>query len=242
MSICMINSSSSTSSPAAQHHEPSPSERKWKVEPPSADEMKEFYKSLSECSIKPVCPSLIHLYSNLFIFSTRNIKAVPNFYYKKYLELSYPDLLKECYKVDLKLLDEQLKAIERDTANQAKQSPFFQHRAWRKGASKCSAASHTDLSGPSQSLIKGICYPSMFHFTIAATEHGYKHEAQAIAAYKKTMKEIHANFVVIKCGTSIYKKYPFFAGNFRFFMWMQLLWTGLWKGEVPLLHRGAWLW
>ena len=180
--------------------------------------MKEFYKSLSECSIKPVCPSLIHLYSNLFIFSTGNIKAVPNFYYKKYLELSYPDLLKECYKVDLKLLDEQLKAIERDTANQAKQSPFFQHRAWRKGASKCSAASHTDLSGPSQSLIKAICYPSMFHFTIAATEHGYKHEAQAIAAYKKIMKEIHANFVVIKCGTSIYKKYPFFAGNFRFFM------------------------
>ena len=106
MSIYMINSSSITSSPAAQHHEPSPSERKWKVESPSADEMKEFYKSLIKCSIKPVCPSLIHLYSNLFIFSTRNIKAVPNFYYKKYLELSYPDLLKECYKVDLKLLDE----------------------------------------------------------------------------------------------------------------------------------------
>lgn len=92
------------------------------------------------------------------------------------------------------------------------------YRAWRKGASKCSAASHTDLSGPSQSLIKAICYPNMFHFITAATEHGYKHEAQAIAAYKKTMKEIHANFVVIKCGTSIYKKYPFFAGNFRFFM------------------------
>ena len=139
------------------------------------------------------------------------------------------------------LLDEQLKAIERDTANKAKQSPFFQHRAWRKGASKCSAASHTDLSGPSQSLIKAICYPSMFHFTIAATEHGYKHEAQAIAAYKKTMNEIHTNFV-IKCGTSINKKYLFFAGNFRFFMWMQLLWTGLWKGEVLLLHWRAWLW
>ena len=118
----------------------------------------------------------------------------------------------------MKLSDEQLKAIERDTASQAKQSPFFQHRAWRKAASKCSAASHTDPSWPSQSPIKAICYPNMFHFIRAATEHGYKHEAQAIAAYKKTMKEIHANFVVIKCGTSIYKKYPFFAGNFRFFM------------------------
>ena len=31
------------------------------------------------------------------------------------------------------------------------------------------------------------------------------------------MKEIHANFVVIKCGPSISKKCPFFAGNFRFF-------------------------
>lgn len=68
--------------------------------------MKEFYKFLSECSIKLVCFSLIYLYFNLFIFSIGNIKVVFNFYYKKYFELFYFDFFKECYKVDLKLLDE----------------------------------------------------------------------------------------------------------------------------------------
>ena len=53
---------------------------------------------------------------------------------------------------------------------------------------------YTDPSQPSQSLIKSICYPSIFRFSTAATKHGCKHEALAIAAYEKTMKEIHANF------------------------------------------------
>lgn len=111
--------------------------------------MKEFYKSLSECKIRPVCLSLIHPYSDSFISSTRNIKAVPDLFEKKYLDLSYTDLLKECHKVDVKLSDEQIKSIERDTIDQAKGSAFFRHRAGRIGASKCCAANHTDPSHPS---------------------------------------------------------------------------------------------
>lgn len=208
-SIESVNSSSTESSSAAQIPEPTPAENKPALKPPSADELQEFYKSLSECSVKPVCLSLIHPYSEPFISTTRDIKSIPDLYEKKYFDLSYAELLQECYKVDLKLSEEQIKAIERDTVNQAEGGAFFRHRAGRIGASKCHAASHTDPSQPSQSLIKAICYPNIFRFSTAATKHGYKHEALAIAAYEKTMKETHANFVVTRCGTIINNKYPF---------------------------------
>lgn len=208
-SIESANSSSIASNTAAQIPEPTPAENKPALKPPSANEIQQFYKTLSECSIKPVCLSLIHPYSESFISRTRDIKSIPDLYEKKYLDLSYPDLLQECYKVDLKLSDKEIKAIERDTVDQGKGGAFFRHRAGRIGASKCRAASHTDPSQPSQSLIKSICYPSIFRFSTAATKHGCKQEVLAIAAYEKNMKETHANFVVTKCGTIINKKYSF---------------------------------
>ena len=185
-SIESVNSSRIGSSSTAQIPEPTPAENKSASKPPSVDEMQQFYKSLSECSIKPVC--LIHPYSESFISSTRDIKSIPDLYEMKYVDLSYPDLLQECYKVDLKLSDEQIKAIERDTVDQTKGGAFFRHRAGRIGALKCPAASHTDPTQPSQSLIKTICHPNIFCFSTAATKHGCKHEALAIAIYEKTMK------------------------------------------------------
>ena len=241
MSIYMLNTSSITSSPAAQHHEPSPSERKWKVEPPSADEMKEFYKSLSECSIKPVCPSLIHPYSNLFIFSTRNIKAVPNFYYKKYLELSYPDLLKECYKNDLKLLDEQLKAIERDTANQAKQSPFFKElggKVLQNAVQQATQIHHGHHNLSSKPYVIQICFTSQqqpLNMVINMRHKLLQHTRKPWKRFMQTLLSLNVAQVLVR---SVH----FLRATLDFFMWTQLLWTGLWKGEVPLLHWGAWLW
>ena len=62
---------------------------------------------------------------------------------------------------------------------------------------------------PSQSLIKTISYQIFFRLSTAATKHGCKHEALAIAVYEKTMKATNANFVVTKCETIINTKYPF---------------------------------
>ena len=208
-SIESVNSSNIEPSAAAQIPEHTPAENKSAVKRPLEEKLQAFYKSLSECIIKPVGLSLIPPYSESFISKTRDIKSIPDLYEKKYLDLPYTELLKECYKVDLELTDEQINTIERDTIDQAKGGAFFRHRAGRIGASKCRAASHTDLSQPSQSLIKAICYPNIFRFSTAATKHGCKHEAQAIAAYEETMKETHANFVVTRCGTIINKKYPF---------------------------------
>ena len=49
---------------------------------------------------------------------------------------------------------------------------------------------------PSHSLIKTISYPEIFKFSNAATEHGCKHEKEALATYVLTMKANHVNFQV----------------------------------------------
>ena len=63
----------------------------------------------------------------------------------KYLDLSYPELDKECYKFGLNLSEEDVQSIGKETLD----VHFFRPRAGRIGASKCHAASHTDPTQPS---------------------------------------------------------------------------------------------
>ena len=176
---------------------------------PSSEELDAFYKSLSECKIKPVCLSLQESYADSFISKSRNISSVSDLFDPKFLELNYIDLLKECYKVQLAISDEEIGFIERETVEQSKSNAFFRHRAGRIGASKSHAACHTNPSQPSQSLIKSICYPHLFRFHTAATIHGCKHEDTAIKAYTAYMEQKHINFKVARCGTYIDPELPF---------------------------------
>lgn len=91
---------------------------------PSDDELNGFYKSLSDC--KPECLSLVHpSYLVCFISKTRNIKCIADLFDQKYLELSYLELLQECNKVDVKLSDQEIDLIEKETIDQAKgRQPF----------------------------------------------------------------------------------------------------------------------
>ena len=122
--------------------------------------------------------------------------------------MEYHDLLEACSNVNIEITAEEKKIIEEDTRSQSQSSSFYRHRAGRVGASISKAASHTNPSQPSQSLIKTICYPNIFKFSNTATEHGCKHESIAIEAYEKVMKEKHTNFHVETCGTFINQEYP----------------------------------
>ena len=124
---------------------------------------------------------------------------------KKYLE--YHDLLEACSNVNIQITAAERKIIEEDTQNQSQGSIFYHHRAGWVGESISKAASHTNPAQPSQSLIKTICYPNIFKFSNAATEHSCKHESIAIKAYEKVMKEKHTNFHVKTC-TFINQQYP----------------------------------
>ena len=75
---------------------------------PSAKELDAFYKSLSECKIKPVCLSLEKPYADLFITKTRHISTYADLFDPKFLQLNYIDLLKECYKVELSISPEDI--------------------------------------------------------------------------------------------------------------------------------------
>ena len=174
-----------------------------------AEELKQFYNSLSKCKKKPICLSLVQSHSESFISKTRGIKPITNLFDENYLHMNYANLLREGQKIHLRLSDAEIELVERETLNPARESSFYWHRAGRIGAFQSKAASHTDPSQPSQSLIKAICYPNVFKFSTAATMDGCKHELLAIKEYEKQMKSEHKNFQVQKCGTFINKEYSF---------------------------------
>ncbi|KAK2552470.1 hypothetical protein P5673_026562 [Acropora cervicornis] len=59
---------------------------------------------------------------------------------KKYLNFTYPELLKVCNDVEVELSKEQIKAVERDTRSQAKGN---KHRSGRIGTSQSTASCQT---------------------------------------------------------------------------------------------------
>lgn len=87
-----------------------------------------------------------------------------------------------------------MKLVEKNTQAQLKGAGFFKHRAGRIGASVNGAVSHANLSQPSQSLIKTICYPSLNKINTKAIRHDCKHQGAAIKAYETVMKKSHVNF------------------------------------------------
>lgn len=58
------------------------------------------------------------------------------------------------------------------------------------------AVAHLTPLQPSQSLIKSICYPSLFSATTNATANGIKYESEAVRAYAEEMKVKNINFKV----------------------------------------------
>ena len=83
----------------------------------------------------------------------------------------------------LKLTDNQAKNIEMSTRDQSWSKSWFRFRAGCITESKFKAATHTDFTQPSISLVKSICYPESFKFSTKATKWGCDHEKMAREAY-----------------------------------------------------------
>ena len=159
-----------------------------KIPAPTEAEMNNFYEELGKCKdSKPIALSLFD---------------------KKYLDLTYPELLKVCNDVKVELSKEQIKAVERDTRSQSKGRNFFKHRSGRIGASQSKAACQIHPAMPSQSLLLSICYPELNKLNTEAVRHGCKHEEDAINAHENAMKKEHVDLKVVKCGLIINEEYP----------------------------------
>ena len=61
------------------------------------------------------------------------------------------------------------------------------------------AVCHTQLTSPSQSLIKAICYPEAFKFVARSTSWGCDHEKIALQHYEHVAMEKHDDLRLTKC-------------------------------------------
>ena len=96
-----------------------------KIPPPTEAEMNTFYKQLSKCSdSKPIAPSLIPQFADSYVPQSRTIPTINDLFDKKYLDLTYPELLKVCNDVKVGLSKEQIKAEERDTKPSKREQLF----------------------------------------------------------------------------------------------------------------------
>ena len=97
--------------------------------------MDAFYAKLSKSRSKPIPLSLIPEYADSYVLKNRCMPTISDLFDKKYLDLCYPELLKACHEVDIKITKKQITQAERDSITQAKVNSFFRHRAGRIGAS-----------------------------------------------------------------------------------------------------------
>ena len=67
-------------------------------------------------------------------------------------------------------------------------------------ASKIHSALHTNSDMPSVSLIKSICYPESYRFSVEATKWGCQHEKLALDAYRVVEEKQHLHFRMVNCG------------------------------------------
>ena len=172
------------------------------------DEMNAQLKKLSNLSANSVILSLFKPYSESFVSKSQNVLTIPDLYNPSYLDLTYPELLKQCLELNYHLEDSELDAIEVDTRKQSKGNLFYRHRAGRIGASVSWSVAHSNPMQPSQSLIKSLCYPHLFKVTSKAITHGKKYEKTAVEKYVSLMSQTHKDFKVKYCGMIVDKEQP----------------------------------
>ena len=109
-----------------------------------------------------------------------------------------------------KITAEQAKNLEAATRKQTLSKLWFRYRVT---ASKFKAAAHTDLTQPSQSLIKSICYPECYRFTTKATKWGCEHEKTARETYFAKIQNDHENLTISDSGLVVHERYPYLGAT-----------------------------
>ncbi|XP_065189567.1 sushi, von Willebrand factor type A, EGF and pentraxin domain-containing protein 1-like [Sycon ciliatum] len=127
------------------------------------------------------------------------------------LDASFGDLLVRCEAVfpAVCVSEEEARAVEQATLNQADSKAWFEFRAGRITASKLKSAVCTDISQPSTSLVRSVCYPEAHKFRSKATQWGCDHEQKAIDNYSEHASATHQKVEVLPSGFVIHPDYPY---------------------------------
>ena len=95
-------------------------------------------ESLSKCmNSKPIALSLIPQFEESYVLQSGTVPTINDLFNKKYLNFTFPELLKVCNDVEVELSKELIKAVEKDTRSQAKGN---KHRSGRIGTSQSKAS------------------------------------------------------------------------------------------------------
>ena len=140
---------------------------------------------------------------------------VDELYNDALLTANFADVLQHCEKVfsAITVTAEEAKAVERLTKDQATSKQWFRYRAGRVTASRFKAATRTNPSNPSVSLIKAICYPEAQAFTTSATKWGCEHEASARELYVRKQGAVHKELSVTECGLCLSPDFPYLGAS-----------------------------
>ncbi|KAL5516642.1 hypothetical protein EMCRGX_G002028 [Ephydatia muelleri] len=170
------------------------------VQPPTDSEIDTFYQTMNSAQLKPSILRIVPEYADQF---------APG-----HLALDLPLLIVcEDTAKDFQVTVQQIENLEQATRGQSSNKLWFQYRSGRITASKFKAASNTNLSMPSQTLIKQICYPEAYKFSTSSTRWGCAHEKDAIQAYIKIAQVSHKNVKVQESGFYISYERPYIGAS-----------------------------
>ena len=187
-----------------------------KPQQPTSDELSSLFSALSATGSKSAILSLIEPYSDSFVPKSigENLPLVLTELRKdEAVHMDYSELLSACKDVEISVSEEQAKAVEAATRDQASSKLWFRFRAGRITASKMKTACCTDPKQPAQSLIKSVCYPESYRFTSKATTWGCNHEKFARDMFIDVHKESHENVKVHDTGFFINPSVPFLGAS-----------------------------
>ena len=171
---------------------------------PTASEIDDFYLKLSQCGHKPALFSLVSPYSDSYVTGMCvNVRPLTSLFKKENITFAEA--------VDLSISENDIELIEMNTCGQSKDKNWFLYRAGRLTASKFKDVCSTNVSKPSVSLLKAICYPIESAFKSAPMEWGIAHEQAALTKYEQSYG--HIDVSVEQCGLIINSDYQFMGAS-----------------------------
>ena len=186
--------------------------------PPTLEQIHGLHVRLSKKDGKPVVLSHTEGFSDPYV-PVNKLMGFPtpltDLFDSEAMKLSFPELVEKSSDVydSYAISVDQVSLVEENTREQASSRIWYQQRSGRVTASKLKSVIATDLSKPSRSLIKTICYPDLYSFKSAACKYGVEHEDIARKEYAQRMSKMHTDFAISATGLIIDPLYPFMGAS-----------------------------
>lgn len=114
--------------------------------PPTSEEQKIFFASISGSTVKPAVLSLVTPFNEQY--TCKEIDNVPkplpdSLFKEECIQLNYTELLQQCQQISLEVTPDECQAIETSTRKQSQSKVWYQQRAGRITASNLKSACKT---------------------------------------------------------------------------------------------------